>query len=149
MPTIPAAGPTWAAVQDRLATELATLADREFVVLGEPAPPAPPRGLLRRRAQPAPSRYVQFLRMGDVVSGECVGARSFGGDWDVTPEQDRRLRELGWLAPGGVPGEDMPYPNYRRDEPLAGSGRLAAAGVAALEVLGLRPDGRLELRREP
>ena len=91
------------------------LADGEFVVVAEPAPPrAPARGLLRRRPAPPPVRYAQVRRGGDHFYTECVGASRFGGDWDVSKGQHQRLRDLGWLTPddpdpaGVKPG----YPNY-------------------------------------
>ena len=108
---------SWHDVVRRLETELLTLGDEEFVVLGEPEPAtAPARGLLRRRPRPAPTRYVQVRRSGGHWYAECVGATSFGGDWEVDPATDVRLRALGWL----VPGDDDPsgvqpsYPNYWR-----------------------------------
>ncbi|RKS75436.1 hypothetical protein CLV35_1902 [Motilibacter peucedani] len=139
---------SWEAVRERLAAALSALPDRGIVVLGEPVTYAPARGLLRRRPTPLPSRYVQVLRTGELLSGEVVGAASFGGDWDLTPAQDLAVRELGWYAPGEVPDTPAGYPNYRHDVPLADSDRLAAMAVAALEVLELSPDGPLELRQE-
>jgi len=139
--------PSWATVRDELADELARLDDREFVILGEPVSWSGPTGLLRR-PKPLPGRYVQFLRMQDSLSGECVGATSFGGDWDISSEQDARIRALGWYAPGEMPDTEPGYPNYRYDVPLDRAARLAEMGVAALDVLGLRPDDPLELRRD-
>jgi hypothetical protein len=140
-------GPTWDSVRTDLVRELSRLQDREFVVLGDPLTRTGPTGLLRRR-KPLPGRYVQFLRMGDTLSGECVGATSFGGDWDISPDQDARIRSLGWYAPGEMPDTEPGYPNYRHDVPRDQADRLADMGVQALTVLGVQPGGSLELRRD-
>src|SRR3954452_4923627 len=105
----------WAEAEQRLREELGDLEDGQFLVLGEPAgPPGPPRGLLRRRPAPPPTRYVQFRMAGGWVYAECVGSRMFGGDWATTAEQHDGLRALGWLAPGDddPTGTQPSYPNY-------------------------------------
>lgn len=134
---------SWHDVGGRLESELLTLGDEEFVVLGEPEPAtAPARGLLRRRPRPAPTRYVQVCRSGGHWYAECVGATSFGGDWEVDPATDVRLRDLGWL----VPGDDDPsgmqpsYPNYWRVLPREEAARAATMCADTLELLGVAPD---------
>ena len=141
---------TWDDVRRRLDQELAELGDEEFVLVGEPVgPPGPPRGLLRRRSSPAPTRYAQVVRRGDHWYAECVGATTFGGDWEVDEVTHHRLRDLGWL----VPGEDDPsgvqpsYPNYWKVLPRAGAGRAAAICSDALALLGAEPS-TLEWRRD-
>lgn len=144
-PTDPYDAPAadWSALRDRLAADLAALADGEFVIAGEPAPEPPPRrGLLRRRAPVAPHRYVQFLRVGEGIRAECVGARLFGGDLDISPEVHERLRASGWLAPADDVDDatfGRGYPNYRVLGHLDEAPRLAGLGVDALALLGLRP----------
>jgi hypothetical protein len=138
---------SWRELQDRLTGELSTLEDREFVVLGEPVTYAPGKGLFRKKPQPLPHRYVQFRCSADQVFGECVGAASFGGDYDLSPEQDARLREIGWFAPGGSPDLEWSYPNYQCRVPRDQAPRLAELGVEALQVLGLDPTDQLELTR--
>lgn len=128
----------WDDVRDELEARLRGLADGDVLVLGEPQQQGPPRGLLRR-AKPLPGRYVQALRTGDQLSGECVGARLFGGDADISPEDHERLREDGWLAPGDLVDTEPGYPNYRCDLPLAEAGLLADRQVDALALLGLEP----------
>src|SRR5690606_18945269 len=134
-PVAPGGGPgrgrvtTWDDVRLRLHRDLATLDDREFVVVGEPsALPGPRRGLLRRRDRPAPTRYVQALRDGNHLLTECVGATLFGGDWEVDATTHERLGELGWLVPGDPdPSAWQPsYPNYWRVVERAEAARLAA-----------------------
>lgn len=141
---------SWDDVRARLERELASLADGEFVVLGEPEPPrGPARGLLRRRPAPAPTRFVQVRRDGDHWYAECVGATSFGGDWDLEEVTHLRLRDLGWL----VPGEDDPsgvqpsYPNYWKVLPRGEAGRAASICSDALALLGADPS-TLEWRRD-
>lgn len=141
---------TWADVEGRLATELSGLADGEFVILGEPQPPAEkPRGLLRRAPAPPPHRYVQVARHGDWLYAECVGATSFGGHWEVSPEQHEQIRALGWLAPGDPDetGTQPSYPNYWRTLPGDRATEAAALGAGALQVLGVAP-GALDWHRE-
>ena len=140
---------SWDDVRVRLERELATLADREFVVLGEPeAPRGPARGLLRRRPAPAPTRYAQVRRDGDQWYAECVGATSFGGDWDVDEGTHQRLGDLGWLVPGAddASGVQPSYPNYWKVLPRAEAGRAATLCSDALALLGADPS-TLEWRR--
>ena len=139
----------WERVAERLVAALESLADGEFLVLAEPdAPGGPRRGLLRRRVRPGPIRYVQYLRIGSWLKGECVGAASFGGDWDVTASQDGQIRGLGWRAPGDVDETEdgTSYPNYRRTLPREEFRRAATMGVAALHVLGADPEGLSQQR---
>ncbi|NYD40534.1 TY-Chap domain-containing protein [Nocardioides panaciterrulae] len=150
-------------VEKHLARTLADLGVNEFVIVGEPQPPAPPRtGLLRRRPAPPPSRYVQFRRDDETAwYGECVGATRFGGDWEVPEEVHDRLRSLGWLAPGDPDptGTQPSYPHYWQcvtTDPDRPSGHepgtdpateLARLGAAALDLLGVDP-WSLTWRRE-
>ncbi|HEV2798066.1 MAG TPA: hypothetical protein VGV65_10645 [Nocardioides sp.] len=141
---------SWDDVRRRLETDLLDLADAEFVVVGEPEPPrSPARGLLRRRAAPEPARYVQVRRDGDHWYAECVGATSFGGDWDVDEVTHERLRSTGWLVPGeeDPTGVQPSYPNYWKVLPRAEAGRAASLCSDALALLGADPS-TLEWRRD-
>ena len=88
-------------------------------------------------------------RDGDHWYAECVGATTFGGDWEVDDASHGRLRDLGWL----VPGEDDPsgvqpsYPSYWKVLPRAEAGRAATMCSDALALLGADPSG-LEWRRD-
>ena len=141
---------SWDDVRRRLEDELIDLVDEEFVVVGEPQPPAEPRqGLLRRRARPDPTRYVQVRRAGEHLVTECVGAASFGGDWEVDEPTHDRLRALGWLVPGDPDpvGVAPSYPNYWSALPRSEAAHTAAMCAGALEILGADADS-LEWRRD-
>lgn len=134
----------WRAVAERLAGTLDGLDDGGFVVLGEPEP-APPARRLRfggRRAEAPGSRYVQVLRQGEWLQAECVGARLFGGAWELSAEQHDEIRALGWLAPGDADdlGTQPAYPNYWRTLPDSQRADVVALAVGALRVLGTRPE---------
>ena len=133
---------SWPDVRERLERELEALADEAFVVLGEPEPPQQPaRGLLRRRPPAAPTRYAQVRRAGEHWYAECVGASSFGGDWDVDDATHRRLRDAGWRVPGETDpsGVEATYPNYWRVVPVGDTARVATACTDALALLGADP----------
>jgi hypothetical protein len=118
-----------------LAAHLRALSDGEFVVLGEPMRYAAPSGRFRRKPRPLPGRYVQYLRMGDDVAGECVGAMAFGGTWEISPADSDRLRALGWQTPADRAGREAGGPNYSTDAARYDTPRLAQMGVDALGVL--------------
>lgn len=133
---------SWDDVRRRIEDELLTLADGEFLVVGEPEAPRPPaRGVLRRRPAPAPVRYAQLRRDGDHWYAECVGATAFGGDWEVDEVTHQRLRDLGWLAPGDddPSGMQPSYPHYWRLLPRAEARRAATLCADALALLGADP----------
>ena len=148
----------WDLWRDRLATELATLGEVEFLVFDHPVPPEqqqwsePRRGFLgRKRAEPLPSGFVaQFAGQGQgVVLGNLAGAALVGGHLDLTEEQDRQIRELGWKAPGD-PGHYAPYaPDYTVTEwPHSDAAGLARITVEALAIQGASPDLDWTLRRD-
>lgn len=127
-----------------LAQEIGALGDGDSLVVSEPqGQPGPPRGLLRRRTPPPPTRYVQFLRHHDTLFAECIGSRDhFDGDWPITDAQHAELRALGWLAPGDDdPTETQPpVPNYWWTDPSGSDVATAARlGAGALELLGVDP----------
>jgi len=134
----------WAQTFERLAARLSTLTGYDTLVLREvvDTPPDQRRSLFRR-ARPAPFRYVQFRLASGLITGECVGASSWGGSYDIDEQTDRRLRELGWAAPDERPQALRDSPNYRVDVPPAESPRLARMAVDALDVLGVAPDAEL------
>lgn len=140
----------WEDVRRRLAAQLRELADEEFVVLGDPAPTREPgRGLLRRRPAPAATRFAQVRRSGDHLYAECVGATSFGGDWEMDDSSRSQLSGLGWLVPGeeDPSGVQPSYPNHWCVRPSQEADVVAAMCADALEILGSDPTS-LEWRRD-
>lgn len=135
----------WSQTSDRLTAKLASLEHDDTVVLTEVAQAAarPTRGLFRR-SRPTPVRYVQFRREGELITGECVGAASWGGYYDIDEATDRHLRALGWKAPDEVPDALRDSPNYRVDAPREEAPTLARMAVGALEALGLAADAELD-----
>jgi hypothetical protein len=132
---------TWDDTRHELAHALEGLWDEEFLILGEPVPPPEPRRGLFGRRRPAPTRYVQVLRIEDVFSAECVGATSHGGTWEMGPETVRQLRHLGWLTPAESKvayGNDTP--NFEQYVEKTGLHGLADVLVTSLHLLGARPE---------
>lgn len=152
------ADPRWDGWRDRLATELATLSETEFLVFDHDVPPEqqrwsePRRGLFRTKPpKQLPSGFVaQFAGQGQgVVLGILGGATLVGGHVELTDEQDRRIRDLGWKAPGDA-GHYEPYaPDYTVVEwPQTDAAGLARITVEALEIQGADPDLAWTLRRD-
>lgn len=132
----------WAAVTRALSIALESLADREFIIMGEPPRDAEVRrGLFGRRPQPAPTRYVQVMRFEEVLFAECVGATSLGGTWAMEDPTIERLRGLGWLTAAETRAEfGSSAPNFEQYVDLDSSHGLPDLLVASLAVLGALPD---------
>ena len=140
----------WDDTRRALAHALEQLADGEFLILGEPVPiPVPRRGLLRR-SRPAPTRYVQVLRIGDVLTTECVGAASLGGSWGMDHATIDTLRSLGWLTPKeGMTAYGNTTPNFEQYVERADLPALTDLLMASLELLGALPtDLELQTSRD-
>jgi len=136
---------TWDDLHRCLTEALAALTDGEFLTVSEPPGEFVKRGFLRRGA-PAPTRFVQFVVMGDEVRAECSGADSFGGSVHLTDVEVDLLRAIGWLLPtepGDIGAEPPSYPNFWRAATRASIEVLVALGVGALTSWGLDP-GTLE-----
>ena len=147
MPSYCAAMPfeQWDDTRRVLAHALEDLVDGEFLILGEPVPlPATRRGLMRRSG-PAPTRFVQVLRIDDVLTAECVGATLFGGSWEMDPPTINGLRSMGWLTPTECRAAyGSTTPNFEQYVERFGLRALADVLVASLELLGALPS-QLEL----
>ena len=133
----------WDDTSRDLAYALVGLEDREFLILGEPV-----RALGPPRRPLVPTRYVQVLRIGDVLSAECVGASSLGGIWEMNPHLIERLCALGWATPTETMARyGTVTPNF--DQYVALEDLLALAGVlvASLQLLGALPH-ELELQTQ-
>jgi hypothetical protein len=139
---------SWDELRAACAAAVEPMTDRDFVVIGEPRAAAKPeglRGMFSRRPAPPPSRFVQALRIDDRLGAECVGAASFGGADHIDAATDRRLRALGWLAPGDVGYDDMGGPAYRLWIPFAERDRFSTLAVASFQAMGLSPSGPWEI----
>jgi hypothetical protein len=132
----------WEDVHDALARALDLLADGDFLILGEPTPdPLPRRGLFRRRAKPAATRYVQVLRIEDLYTAECVGATSLGGTWEMNQASIDRLLSLGWRTPEeGSRDFDAVTPNFVMYVALTAAPTLSELLVDTLRHLGARAE---------
>jgi hypothetical protein len=130
----------WDDTRRALAHALEELVDGEFLILGEPVPPQGSRRGLLRRSRPAPARYVQVLRIEDVLSAECVGASSLGGTWEMDPSTINVLRRMGWLTPKE---SEVAYgnttPNFEQYVERDGLPGLTDVLVASLDLLGALP----------
>lgn len=103
----------WAELEREIGTALAGLVDDEFLTLVAPAPAVIGRRWWQRRGPVAP--YVQFLRYGDVLLGECCSGVTAG---DTDAVLDAGLRAMGWRLPddrtvAGIPNRH----NYHRQWP--------------------------------
>jgi hypothetical protein len=130
---------TWTALHEQLTAWLESLADGESVVLGEPVVLGEAHGLFRHRAKPLPSRFVRYVRLEHYLGAECVGSTAFGGDWEISPADDERLRALGWRAPDGTNNHEWGAPMYMCDVPRRDAARLARMGVDPLRLLDVAP----------
>jgi hypothetical protein len=133
----------WAGVRDDLVAALEELADREFLIMGEPTSNSGPvrRRLFGRRDQPAPTRYVQVLRIEEVLSAECVGAVSLGGTWQMGDLTIQHLRGLGWLTAAESHAEyGNVTPNFELYVDIESSDGLPDLLVASLAILGAPPE---------
>ncbi|MCW2819174.1 MAG: hypothetical protein JWR42_1961 [Marmoricola sp.] len=131
----------WPAVREALRAALCGLDDASFVVLGEPAPPMPSgRRWPSSRTRPTPTRYVQVLRVTDLLSAECVGPTTLGGAWDMSESTIQVLRELGWRTPGEREEEfDSLTSNLDVVVELSEVEGVGDLLVATLQLLGARP----------
>lgn len=132
----------WEDVHDALLRALSLLAEGDFLILGEPtADPLPGRGLFGRRARPVATRYVQVLRIEDLYTAECVGARSLGGTWEMSRPDIDRLLSLGWRTPEESAQEFATVtPNFDMYVALTAAPTLVELLVESLRHLGARPE---------
>ncbi len=131
----------WAAVTRGLEGALASLDDGDFLVLGEATPANPPRrGLFGRQSKPVATRYVQALRVDEVLTAECVGAAALGGTWSMDDATVSHLTSMGWLTPAESRAAYGHHtPNFELYVELAGYSALTDLMVVSLAVLGARP----------
>jgi hypothetical protein len=132
---------SWDDVGEGLLLAVGLLSDGDFLILGEPtADPLPKRGLFGRRARPAAARYVQVLRIEDLYTAECVGAKSLGGTWEMSESTIDQLRTLGWRSPDESKREfDHETPNFDMYVAPDAVPTLVELLVESLRCLGTRP----------
>ena len=134
---------TWEAVNRRLVGAMLALDLYDSLTIAEPTQPAR-RSFLGRRGEPPPRRFVQITAGQSRLIAECVGSTTFGGDWPMTPEQEKTLLRQGWQKPWS----DVDR-TFQREASLVETPRLALATVRALELLGCEPaELTYELGRE-
>ena len=131
----------WDDVVDALLRALGRLSDGDFLILGEPiTEPVPRRRLFGRRTGPVATRYVQVLRIQDLYTAECVGARSLGGTWQMGSSTIEELLSLGWRTPEESKQEfDNDTPNFDMYVALTAAPTLAELLVDSLRCLGAHP----------
>lgn len=133
---------TWEDLNRRLTGAIIALDLDDSLVIGDRQEKR--RGLLGRRSTPPPRRYVQVTAGRDRLIAEVVGSRSFGGDWDMSPETEATLQKQGWEKPWSPD-----YRTWQRDAALVNAPRIALAAVRALQALGCEmADLEVELIRE-
>ena len=138
----------WDLTSRDLARALVRLEDRQFLILGEPVPTLGPRRGFVHHRPPAPTRYVQVLRIGDVLSAECVGAASLGGIWEMDPDLIDQLCSLGWETPAETLATyGTVTPNFDQYVALEDLPALVGVLVASLQLLGALPHD-LELQTQ-
>ena len=83
------------------------------------------------RVARGPRRFVQVTAARDFLIGEGVGAKAFGGDWEMAPETIETLIGRGWEKPWSEE-----FRTFSRQTPLISANRLALQLVRALQLLG-------------
>ena len=134
----PSSTPLWSEWALTLRDVIRRLRHREFVVLSD-----------RSR----PSRYVQALRTGQVLTVECAGAREDNGPAALRTQTQAALLDLGWPPID----RDEGFPNYRDrwltnaalTQPwgIAGATQVAQRMVATLRLLGVDGPDHLQVER--
>ena len=84
---------------------------------------------------------MQVLRIEDLYTAECVGAKALGGTWEMTDGTIEKLRSLGWRTPDESEREfDNVTPNFDMYVALTAAPTLAELLVASLVRLDARPE---------
>jgi hypothetical protein len=123
---------TWDDLNRRLTSAVLALDLHDALVIREKDREPPRRGFFGgRKPSTRPRRFVQVTAAPRVLILECVGSTSFGGEWEMTDEQEATLLKQGWEKPWS---ED--YRTFSREAPLMVGNRVALVLVRALQVLG-------------
>lgn len=122
----------WDDVNRRLTSAIIALDLDDSLIVGEKRKPAK-KGFFGQvvPADPKPRRYVQVTAARDFLIGEVVGAKAFGGDWEMSQETIDTLIKRGWEKPWSAE-----FRTFSRQTPLVSANRLALQFVRALQLLG-------------
>lgn len=121
---------TWDDVNRRLAGAILALDLDDVLVIGEQVEPQK-RGLFRRSTPAPPRRWASVTAAQSALIAEVVGATSFGGEWETSPEVEEQLRRQGWQQPWSPD-----FRTWNREAPLVKAPVIAYAIVRALQALG-------------
>lgn len=120
---------TWDDLNRRLTAALLALDLGDVLVIAERI--ETPKKRFRAAPPPRPARFVQVTAARGALIGECIGSRSFGGDWEMSPDLEATLERQGWDRPWSAE-----FRTYQREAVLTGAPHLALAVVRTLQALG-------------
>lgn len=143
-------GVSWGQWCDRLAGELASLREGEFLnTWGPSVTRERPNGLLARSRRPEvfSAPVVRFLATEGFLLSESVPAFPSRGEPPLTDEQRAALSSAGWLMPGddgyvAVGGDDL-----RVFVPQAEAPRAARLATVTYQILGVGDPALVEQDR--
>lgn len=141
---------TWKSWTQRLAGELATLREHEFVNTSGPrVTEESPPGLFGRRRKPrvVSQPVVRFLGVGDHLLCETVVPYPAPDEPAVTDEQRGQLSAVGWLMPGDDGYETMGGPYCRVYLPISEAEAAARLAARTYPILGVASPDQVELER--
>jgi len=123
---------TWDDLARRLTSAMLSLDVYDVVVVGDDPGPRKRRLFGFGSLPPLPARrWVSVTAAQSVLIGEVVGARSWGGEWDLAPETVDALVKQGWEKPWSTDSTTL-----WREAPLQSAPRMARSLVRALQTLG-------------
>ena len=120
----------WNDVNRRLTSSIIALDLDDSLIVGDKQE-VRKKGFFGRAPEPRPRRFVQVTAARDFLIGEVVGARAFGGDWEMSQETIDTLLAKGWEKPWSEE-----FRTFSRQTPLISANRLALQMVRALQLLG-------------
>lgn len=130
----------WREWCDRLAAELATLGESEFLNTAGPVVTRDAgRGLLGRPRRPVVVSAPVFavLGMGSHLLAESVTAFPTRGEPELGDEQREQLRAAGWSMPGHAGHEGAGGPQLQVYIPSSQPERVAELAVETYRILGV------------
>lgn len=123
---------TWDDLARRLTSAMLSLDVYDCVVVGDDTGPRKRPFFGLGPLPPVPARrWVSVTAAQSVLIGEVVGARSWGGEWDLDPATVDTLLGQGWEKPWSTDSTTL-----WREAPLQAAPRMARALVRALQAMG-------------